>query len=180
MRRNKTIILRFVKLKLSLKNFKCMKKNFENGKIQKIMKKKFLALCFIWPYYGTLSDPLGTIFKVILVIFMSNKSGLGFLIKWKINFFSSQNILFSEMQILRSVKTLALQSARYFYIYIYIYITSTYTKNNLYYRCVQNSLSLPLCTTYRWVHINFFQNLFDCLLSFKLCINIHKIVPLKL
>ena len=55
-----------------------------------------------------------------------------------------------------------------------------YTKNNLYYRSVQNSLSLPLCTLYRCVHINFFQNLFGFLLSFKLNINIYKIVPFKL
>ena len=46
---------------------------------------------------------------------------------------------------------------RSIFLSLYIYITAVSTENNLYYRSVQNSLSLPLCTTYRYVHINFFK-----------------------
>ena len=130
-----------------------------------------------------ISDPLGTIFKVILVIFMSNKSGLGFLIKWKIIFFQFKIFYLAKCKSCALSKLLLCRAqdiSLSLYIYIYIYISAVYTENNLYHRCVQNSLSLPLCTTYRWVHINFFQNLFGCLLSFKLSINIYEILPLKL
>ena len=41
-RKNETIILRFVKLRWSFKNFKCVKKKFENGKNSKNMEKNFL------------------------------------------------------------------------------------------------------------------------------------------
>ena len=42
LRINKTTFFRFVKLRWGLKNFKSIKKFFENGQIRKIMKKNFL------------------------------------------------------------------------------------------------------------------------------------------
>jgi len=89
-RRNETIILRFVKLRWSFKNFKCVKKNSENGQNSKNYEKKFLALCFNMKNLGQIfidSDPLETLFNVFLVIFPPNKSGISFLIKRKIKKF---------------------------------------------------------------------------------------------
>ena len=43
LRINKTTFFRFVKLRWGLKNFKSIKKFFENGQIRKIMKKNFLG-----------------------------------------------------------------------------------------------------------------------------------------